>query len=75
MQTYERKKINDRFEFALELDLSHFTEHEESDAHYELQTVIIHSGSAQGGHYHAYIRDVLGEGNWKVLMDRFQEQK
>lgn len=26
MQTYERKKINDRFEFGLELDLSPYTE-------------------------------------------------
>lgn len=64
MQTYERKKVNDRFEFGLDLDFSVYTETEQDDAQYELQTVIIHMGSAQGGHYHAYIRDVLGEGNW-----------
>jgi hypothetical protein len=28
---------------------------------------VLHSGSPHGGHYHAYIRDVLGEGNWRVL--------
>lgn len=26
--------------------------------------VVIHSGSAHAGHYHAYIRDVRNEGNW-----------
>jgi len=25
---------------------------------YELFSVIIHSGSAHGGHYHAYIKDI-----------------
>lgn len=31
---------------------------------YELQGVLIHRGSAYGGHYHAYFRDLLNEGDW-----------
>ena len=33
---------------------------------YELFSVIIHSGSAYGGHYHTYIKDVENLGNWIV---------
>eukprot|EP00457_Paulinella_chromatophora_P000750 gb/GEZN01000750.1/.p1 GENE.gb/GEZN01000750.1/~~gb/GEZN01000750.1/.p1 ORF type:complete len:1236 (-),score=247.72 gb/GEZN01000750.1/:47-3661(-) len=31
---------------------------------YDLLSVIIHRGSASSGHYHAYIRDLQGEGGW-----------
>ena len=31
---------------------------------YELKSIVIHRGGAYGGHYLAYIRDDLGEGNW-----------
>lgn len=34
---------------------------------YDLFAVVLHSGSPHSGHYHAYIRDMLGEGNWRVL--------
>jgi ubiquitin carboxyl-terminal hydrolase 40 len=63
-QTFERKKVNDRLEFGLELDMSAFTEEENENSKYELQTVLIHIGNAHGGHYHAYIRDSMGEGKW-----------
>ena len=33
---------------------------------YDLYSVVIHSGSAGGGHYFAYIRDVYGEGKWNL---------
>ena len=33
---------------------------------FELKAIIIHRGGAYGGHYHAYIRDELDEGNWNV---------
>lgn len=33
---------------------------------YQLFGVIMHHGSAYSGHYSAYIRDCLGEGNWKA---------
>ncbi len=31
---------------------------------YELKAIVIHGGGAYGGHYHAYIRDELEEGQW-----------
>ena len=33
---------------------------------YELFSIIIHSGSAYGGHYHTYIKDMEGLGNWNI---------
>ena len=33
---------------------------------YELKSVVIHSGSCSGGHYHAYIRDGEEQGNWHL---------
>ena len=30
--------------------------------------MIIHRGSAHSGHYHAYVQDELGEGNWHLEM-------
>lgn len=52
-------KINDKFEYPLELNLSEYLDHEAfetaEDAVYELKSIIIHRGGAYGGHYHAYI--------------------
>ena len=31
---------------------------------YDLSAVIVHRGTAHSGHYHAFVRDVLGEGRW-----------
>ena len=60
MRTYERMKITQNFEFFLEVDMEKYLE---NAGVYELFAVIIHSGSAHSGHYHAYIRDILGQGN------------
>ena len=69
-QKMERKKINDQFQFGLELDISVFAEKpelyaDEDDKIYELFAVLIHRGDAYGGHYHAYIRDTLNEADWE----------
>ncbi len=64
----DRVKIFDVFKFPLELDLSDRLSPEDAkdllpDAlRYELAAVLIHRGNAHGGHYHAYIRDVMKEG-------------
>ncbi|XP_064647574.1 ubiquitin carboxyl-terminal hydrolase 40-like [Lineus longissimus] len=61
----ERYKENGKFTFPLSLDMSRYVEQESPDnMEYELFSVVIHSGSAYGGHYHAYIRDVEGSGEW-----------
>lgn len=68
--TFQRVKVNDRFEYPLELDLSAHLDPEAvvvpEDCVYELKSVIIHRGGAYGGHYHAYIQDEIGEGNWHL---------
>jgi ubiquitin carboxyl-terminal hydrolase 40 len=42
---------------------------------YELFSVIIHSGSAYGGHYHTYIKDVEYLGNWIIDEDENKSMK
>lgn len=60
---FERYKVNDRFEYPLELDLSEYLDPEAFEApencKYELKSIIIHRGGAFGGHYYAYIQDEL----------------
>jgi len=83
MRTWDRIKINDRFEYPLELDLSQYLEpSQEAQAqksdpdlvNYELKAIIIHRGGPYGGHYHAYIKDDLQEGNWNLtLPEKFAE--
>jgi ubiquitin C-terminal hydrolase len=70
--TFQRVKLNDRFEFPLELDVSAFLDPESFETpdccEYELKSVIIHRGGPYGGHYHAFMNDELGEGNWHLTM-------
>ena len=70
--TFQRVKVNDRFEYPLELDLSAHLDPEAieipENCIYELKSVIIHRGGAYGGHYHAYIQDEIGEGNCHLEM-------
>ena len=70
--TFERKKVNDRFEYPLEVNMADYLDAEafETDEStiYELKSIIIHRGGAYGGHYHAFIQDELKEGNWFLEM-------
>ena len=66
----ERVKINSRFEFDLELKSEQLQGWE-----YELLGVIIHSGSAHGGHYHAYIRDVINDYNQQEVINEHEKDK
>ena len=62
-----RIKVNTKFPFPLELDVSkYYPEPKEKPEMYQLRAVIIHQGGAHGGHYHAYMRDELGEGVWDL---------
>lgn len=49
-------KINDRYEFETEIDLSRFVEASSGDDIYVLHSVLVHIGDVNGGHYHAFIR-------------------
>lgn len=59
------KKLNDRFEYPLELDMSKYMNEEakstllNDELIYELKSIVIHRGGAHGGHYYAFIKDDL----------------
>lgn len=59
----ERVKITDPMGFDLELNLGQYTDSHQ-DKVYELYGILIHRGTAHSGHYFAYIRDILREGDW-----------
>lgn len=65
-KSQQRKKIQTELVFPLEMDMRKYCEHpgkvKDEDGFYNLFSVIIHSGNAYGGHYHAYIRDAAAEG-------------
>eukprot|EP01124_Arcella_intermedia_P000601 TRINITY_DN10318_c0_g1_i1.p1 TRINITY_DN10318_c0_g1~~TRINITY_DN10318_c0_g1_i1.p1 ORF type:complete len:989 (-),score=261.99 TRINITY_DN10318_c0_g1_i1:1624-4158(-) len=59
-QTWQRIKLNNRVTFPLEFDVKPWLS-QDSDANstkYQLFSVLIHQGGAQGGHYYAIISDV-----------------
>ncbi|XP_013405600.1 ubiquitin carboxyl-terminal hydrolase 40 isoform X3 [Lingula anatina] len=61
----ERYKETGKFTFPREIDMGLFCDDpEDADTLYELFSVVIHTGSGFGGHYHAYIRDVDNLGKW-----------
>ena len=72
--TFERIKLNNRFEFPLELDMKEYCDFTEKTPEqindneylYELYGVIVHSGTPFSGHYYSYIRDMTNQGNWKL---------
>ncbi|KAH8204574.1 hypothetical protein TruAng_001203 [Truncatella angustata] len=64
LRTLQRNKINDHFAFPKEIDLAPFkVEHlskPSGDAEpdmFELVGVLVHSGTAESGHYYSYIRE------------------
>lgn len=72
--TFERIKVNDKYEFPLEVDMreyctselqAEFNENSEEFI-YELYSLIVHRGTPYSGHYFSYIRDVCKEGNWNL---------
>mmetsp|Transcript_24293 Transcript_24293/g.27558 ORF Transcript_24293/g.27558 Transcript_24293/m.27558 type:complete len:1186 (-) Transcript_24293:154-3711(-) len=81
-ETLERKKITSRFEFPLELNVNNYREFSDDDNLkdrdeniYELFGVVIHRGTAHGGHYHCYLRDTLKQGNWYDVSEKLDEEE
>lgn len=70
LATMNRSKINDRFEFPTKLDMKPYTidhlsslesgtdQSSEADE-FELVGVLVHTGTAESGHYYSYIRNRL----------------
>lgn len=61
-------KVNDFFGFDMEYDFSHLLEEAKKPEEYELYGVMIHQGSAHGGHYYCYIRDLMQESDWTTSL-------
>jgi ubiquitin carboxyl-terminal hydrolase 40 len=70
-----RVKLNDRFEFPLEIEMGMYLENPQDNLVYELQGIIIHRGNAHGGHYHAYFRDLLDEADWNGHIAEYWNEK
>jgi ubiquitin carboxyl-terminal hydrolase 7 len=67
-------KINDRFEFQPELDLSEFVPNIPEADHstppiYILQSVLVHVGGIHGGHYYAFVRPSATDSKWYKFDD------
>lgn len=67
----------------MELDLSCYVEVDQTgkskindeEKVYELKGIVIHRGSCYGGHYYAYIKDDLMQGNWdREMPENFHEK-
>ncbi|OJJ50521.1 hypothetical protein ASPZODRAFT_148016 [Penicilliopsis zonata CBS 506.65] len=79
MVTMMRSKINDEFQFPDRIDMRPFTVEYLSDPTsdlpqdvFELVGVLVHSGTAESGHYYSYIRErptADGRGSWVEFND------
>ncbi|XP_078435308.1 ubiquitin C-terminal hydrolase 13-like isoform X2 [Wolffia australiana] len=74
-------KINDRYEFPLELDLDRENgKYLSPDADrsvrnlYTLHSVLVHSGGVNGGHYYAFIRPTLSDQWYKFDDERVTKE-
>ncbi|KAK4480450.1 hypothetical protein RD792_013523, partial [Penstemon davidsonii] len=74
-------KINDRYEFPLQLDLDRDNgKYLSPDADrsvrnlYTLHSVLVHSGGVHGGHYYAYIRPTLSDHWFKFDDERVTKE-
>ncbi|CAN6874595.1 unnamed protein product [Brassica oleracea var. botrytis] len=74
-------KINDRYEFPLELDLDRENgKYLSPDADksvrnlYTLHSVLVHSGGVHGGHYYAFIRPTLSDQWYKFDDERVTKE-
>ncbi|GAA0176566.1 cysteine protease [Lithospermum erythrorhizon] len=75
-------KINDRYEFPLELDLDREDgKYLSPDADrsvrnlYNLHSVLVHSGGVHGGHYYAFIRPTLSDQWYKFDDERVTKEE
>lgn len=78
LRTLQRRKINDYFTFPSSLDLAPYTvEHLNAtngvarNDIFELVGVLVHSGTAESGHYYSYIRErsTAGQPSWVEFND------
>ncbi|KAG2388438.1 hypothetical protein C9374_000602 [Naegleria lovaniensis] len=68
LQTWTRIKLGNMVTFPYELDMKKYVTNQSGSHIYDLFAVLIHSGSALGGHYYAYIKS-LSNGKWYNFND------
>eukprot|EP01095_Lingulamoeba_sp_RSL-Kostka_P007525 TRINITY_DN2405_c0_g3_i1.p1 TRINITY_DN2405_c0_g3~~TRINITY_DN2405_c0_g3_i1.p1 ORF type:complete len:1115 (-),score=454.54 TRINITY_DN2405_c0_g3_i1:95-3439(-) len=73
-------KVNDRYEFPLDLDLSKYIEYDDDDEErpvpiYRLYAILVHRGDVHAGHYYAYIRPTLKKQWYQFNDDRVNKVK
>ena len=72
--TMTKFKINDYYEFPIELDMNKYTsefndnKNTQKNNIYILKSVIVHMGNSEGGHYYAFIKDNETQ-NWYQFND------
>ncbi|KAH8910198.1 hypothetical protein BR93DRAFT_464602 [Coniochaeta sp. PMI_546] len=76
LRTLQRSKINDHFAFPTQIDMRPYTiEHLSNPAGnieediFELVGVLVHSGTAESGHYYSYVRERPGSQNSDVWVE------
>jgi ubiquitin C-terminal hydrolase len=75
-QTCQRVKLNDAMAIPLAFDATRWRVDPKTDAgsaEYHLLSILLHRGSALGGHYFAYIRDVAAD-KWYEFNDESVEE-
>ena len=72
-QTDVMSKVNNKFSFPKELDLTsvctNVKPEEEASCLYDLQAVVVHAGEYGSGHYYAYVRPDIRSDDWYRFND------
>ncbi|KAK3380099.1 hypothetical protein B0T24DRAFT_519847 [Lasiosphaeria ovina] len=76
LRTLQRSKINDYFSFPSKVDMRPYTiDHlsnpadEKSEDIFELVGILVHSGTAESGHYYSYIRERPSQSDSQVWVE------
>ena len=67
LDTYQRYKVDDRFEFPFDFDIAPYTSHPDNHINYKLTGIVIHDGLADVGHYYSIIKI---EDKWFMFNDK-----
>lgn len=77
-ETDRTTKLNKRFEFPNDLDLSSVCsdvgETEKDLVQYDLQSVVVHVGEYSAGHYYSYVRPDMNSDSWYRFNDDIVEK-
>ncbi|KAK4252308.1 hypothetical protein C7999DRAFT_27033 [Corynascus novoguineensis] len=76
LRTMQRSKINDYFSFPDKIDMRPYTidhlskpDEDQSEDIFELVGVLVHTGTAESGHYYSYIRERPASSNTQTWVE------